>query len=123
MIKGCLFAYSIGLIRPDMSASVPFEFDVHALIMSDDAPKLENDLHEYFAEYRVNKVNLRKEFFKVDVTKVKEFFEKRGLKVEFTMVAEAAQFRESQRIKNLPMDQRLIAENKLNQQQQLEEIE
>ena len=105
------------------SASVPFEFDVHALIMSEDAPKLENDLHTYFADHRVNKVNLRKEFFEVEVSKVRDFFEKRGLKAEFTMVAKAAQFRETQRINTMTEDQRLSIERSLNQQQQLEEIE
>ncbi|HCZ2502866.1 TPA: DUF4041 domain-containing protein, partial [Staphylococcus aureus] len=42
------------------SASVPFEFDVHALIFSENAFELENKLHEYFKKYKVNKVNGRK---------------------------------------------------------------
>ncbi|HCD8557635.1 TPA: DUF4041 domain-containing protein, partial [Staphylococcus aureus] len=49
------------------SASVPFEFDVHALIFSENAFELENKLHEYFKKYKVNKVNGRKEFFKVNI--------------------------------------------------------
>ncbi|MCD0445703.1 DUF4041 domain-containing protein [Glycomyces sp. A-F 0318] len=53
-------------------ASVPFRFDVHALIHSDDARGLEARLHETFAEQRVNKVNLRREFFYVTPQQVKE---------------------------------------------------
>lgn len=80
-------------------ASVPFEFDVHAMIFSDDAPALETILHNTFKNKQVNKVNPRKEFFKVkldDIEKVvKENF---NATVTFTKVAEAAQYRESLRI-------------------------
>lgn len=54
------------------SASVPFPFDVHALIFSEDAPALENTLHKYFKKQEVNKVNQRKEFFKVNLEEIKE---------------------------------------------------
>ncbi|WP_311870584.1 DUF4041 domain-containing protein [Vagococcus lutrae] len=54
------------------SASVPFKFDVHALIFSYDAYKLETELHQYFDSYRINKVNNRKEFFKVPISKIEE---------------------------------------------------
>ena len=80
-------------------ASVPFEFDVHAMIFSEDAPALETILHNTFKNNQVNKVNPRKEFFKVkldDIEKVvKENF---NATVTFTKVAEAAQYRESLRI-------------------------
>lgn len=78
------------------SASVPFEFDVHSLINTTDAPKLESELHNYFNDRRVNKVNLKKEFFKVDVSEVKEVLNQKGIKAEFSLVAEAKQFKESQ---------------------------
>lgn len=55
------------------SASVPFEFDVHAMIFSDDAPALENALHKSFEKKSVNRVNLRKEFFKVTLDEIEEF--------------------------------------------------
>lgn len=48
-------------------ASVPFPFDVHAIIFSEDAPKLERELHDIFSSKRVNKVNNRKEFFSIDI--------------------------------------------------------
>lgn len=79
------------------SASVPFKFDKHALIFSDDAYGLENELHKHFDSKRVNKVNLRKEFFKVDdfdeIKKViSENFDK---PVEFITTPEAIEYRET----------------------------
>jgi hypothetical protein len=53
-------------------ASVPFSFDVHALIYTEDAPALEAALHREFTDRRVNAVNLRKEFFKTDLASIKE---------------------------------------------------
>ena len=54
------------------SASVPFKFGVHSIIFSEDAFKLEHDLHMAFDNYRVNKVNKQKEFFAVTLDMVKE---------------------------------------------------
>ena len=54
------------------SASVPFPFDVHALIFSEDAPALETLLHHHFQNNQVNKVNVRKEFFRVDLDEIKQ---------------------------------------------------
>lgn len=51
-------------------ASVPFFFDVHGIIHSDDAPSLERDLHKRFESYRVNKENYRREFFKVSIDEI-----------------------------------------------------
>ncbi len=53
-------------------ASVPFGFDTHAMIYSDEAPALENALHKEFAERRVNAANMRKEFFRVGLKEVEE---------------------------------------------------
>lgn len=51
-------------------ASVPFVFDVHAMIFSDDAPALEGKLHSHFEANRINKINGRKEFFRADLTEI-----------------------------------------------------
>lgn len=59
-------------VRELSGASVPFHFDVHALIPSDDAPSLENRLHTKFASKRVNKVNQRREFFKLTIKEIEE---------------------------------------------------
>ena len=81
------------------SASVPFEFDVHAMIFSEDAPALENALHKHFDKCKVNKVNPRKEFYKVDLDEVEKVVkENYNGTVTFTKIAEAYQYRESLRI-------------------------
>lgn len=80
-------------------ASVPFEFDVHAMIFSDDAPALEHILHQKFKKYQVNKVNDRKEFFRVPLDEIEKVVkEKHNATVTFTKVAEAVQYRESLRL-------------------------
>ena len=77
-------------------ASVPFDFDVHAMIFSEDAPSLENILHHTFRKYEVNKVNPRKEFFKVPIDEIESVVkENHNATVTFTKVAEAKQYRES----------------------------
>jgi hypothetical protein len=78
-------------------ASVPFGFDVHATILSDDAPKLEQELHRRFRLMQVNKVNFRKEFFRVSLKGIREAIESMGLNgVSWTMTAEAREYRETQ---------------------------
>jgi len=77
-------------------ASVPFEFDVHALITTDDAPQLEGALHERFVLSQVNKMNWRKEFFRVELGEIRRVVESMGLDAEWTMTAAAQQYRETQ---------------------------
>jgi len=76
-------------------ASVPFEFDVHAIILSDDVPALENRLHKLFILNQINKVNHRKEFFRADIADLRREIEALGIEAKWTMAAEAAQYRES----------------------------
>ncbi len=80
-------------------ASVPFSFDVHAIIYSEDAPKLERSLHTRFNDGRLNKVNLRKEFFSVNLNEIKREIDALELKCHWTMKAEALEHRESIQIK------------------------
>ncbi|HFN8426250.1 TPA: DUF4041 domain-containing protein [Staphylococcus aureus] len=78
-------------------ASVPFEFDVHAMIFSDDAPTLESTLHRHFRDRELNKVNHRKEFFKVDIDEIEEVVKNNhNNTVEFTKIPVAEQYWESQ---------------------------
>ena len=77
-------------------AAVPFGFDVHAMIFSDDAPDLETSLHTKFAEHRLNLVNSRKEYFRVTLDEISAFAQSKGLKVEFMKTPEARQYRESE---------------------------
>lgn len=84
-------------------ASVPFRFDVHAMIFSDDAPALEAALHRAFDSKKLNMVNNRKEFFHVTLDEIKEVVRKNFDKtVEFVDVADAEQYRISQRLQQSP---------------------
>ena len=83
-------------IRELGDASVPFPFDVHALYFSDDAVKLENELHQAFADRRLNLVNLRREFFFATPQQVRDVLaEKVGNLLEFTEAPEASQYFQS----------------------------
>ncbi|MEB7756279.1 DUF4041 domain-containing protein [Staphylococcus xylosus] len=82
-------------------ASVPFGFDVHAMIFSDDAPKLENTLHRHFRDREINKVNHRKEFFRVNIDEIEHIVKtEHNNTVEFTKIAQAEQYWESQNLSN-----------------------
>ncbi len=77
-------------------ASVPFNFDVHAMIFSDDAPRLEAALHNAFADRKLNFVNQRREFFRVSLDEIKKVVkENYDQSVEFIDLAPAEQYRES----------------------------
>jgi DNA repair exonuclease SbcCD ATPase subunit len=76
-------------------ASVPFDFDVHAMIKCDDAPALERLLHQRFDDLRVNKVNYRKEFFRVPIQRLRDFVTERKMEATFTMAADAREYRET----------------------------
>ena len=81
------------------SASVPFPFDVHAMIFSEDAPGLETVLHQHFDQDRVNKVNPRKEFFKVDLEEIKKVvLENHNATVKFVDIPDATEYRETLRM-------------------------
>ena len=75
-------------------ASVPFNFDVHAMIFSDDAPALETALHKAFEDRKLNMVNTRREFFHVTLNEIKDVVKKNFDKtVEFIDVPDAEQYR------------------------------
>lgn len=75
-------------------ASVPFDFDIHAMIFSEDAPSLEGALHEHFADRAINKVNPRKEFFRVSLDEIESVVRTHHDKiVEFTKIARAEDYR------------------------------
>lgn len=80
-------------------ASVPFKFDLHALIFSEDAPALENALHKAFDKNRVNLINTRKEFFRTNLEEIEKVVKQNYDKtVEFNRIAEAEEYRESLKI-------------------------
>ncbi len=76
-------------------ASVPFQFDIHAMIYSEDAPALENELHKAFANRKVNMLNYRKEFFRVTLDEIEQKAKEIGLEAEFSRLPEAMEYRET----------------------------
>jgi DNA repair exonuclease SbcCD ATPase subunit len=83
-------------IRELGDASVPFEFDVHALIPHEDAPTLERALHKVFVRAQMNKVNPRKEFFRVRLEDIRQEVERLGIAAQWTLEAECRDWRETQ---------------------------
>lgn len=86
-------------VRELGDASVPFKFDVHAMIYSKDAPTLENSLHKKFDKERLNLVNTRREFFNVTLEEIEEEVLKEFPNSEFIVTAEAREYRESEAIR------------------------
>ena len=81
-------------------ASVPFNFDVHAMIFSDDAPALEAALHRAFEDRKLNMVNQRREFFNVTLDEIKDVIKANFDKtVEFVDIPDAEQYRISMKMR------------------------
>ncbi len=83
-------------------ASVPFSFDVHAMIFCENAPELETRLHKHFNSRRMNKENERKEFFRVSLNEIVKVVHEIDQKlrickseVTFTKIAEATDYRKT----------------------------
>lgn len=82
-------------VRELGDASVPFGFDVHAMIFSEDAVSLEKKLHDELNKYRLNKVNLRKEFFKLPLEQIEKFVLDNDPAASFNRTMLAKQYRQS----------------------------
>ncbi|AZC37788.1 DUF4041 domain-containing protein [Pseudomonas chlororaphis] len=108
-------------VRELGDASVPFEFDVHAMIFSDDAPGLEKQLHRHFLREQVNKVNPRKEFFRIGLPAIRAELEELGVETQWTMSAKALEFKETQRIEQQIIENPAIAAEWTRHQLEVEE--
>lgn len=86
-------------VRELGDASVPFEFDVHAMIPCDDAPQLENKLHSKFEKYKINLINNRREFFRIPIEVVEDELRKELSNIDFTKEVLAEQFYRSEDIR------------------------
>jgi hypothetical protein len=82
-------------VRELGDASVPFQFDIHAMIYSDEAPTLEHELHKAFTNKKVNMLNYRKEFFNVTLDEIEQQVRQIGLNAEFSRLPEAMEYRET----------------------------
>lgn len=76
-------------------ASVPFSFDVHCLIYSDNAPELERKLHISFEKKRINLINNRKEFFRISTQELRDFIKNNYSNIDFIDEVEAREYKES----------------------------
>ena len=77
------------------NASVPFPFDVHTFIYSEDAPALEAELHRRFDDRKINSINYRKEYFHVTLDEIKTALAEKGVHADFIDEPDAFQYRES----------------------------
>lgn len=90
-------------IRELSNASVPFKYDSHVFIFSEDAYNLESSLHERFDKKRVNKINRRKEFFNIGIDDVKQIVEENKASVHsFVEEPEAEEYYDSLKLAELP---------------------
>jgi len=97
-------------VRELSGASVPFGFDIHAMIYSENAPELENKFHKKFAYNRLNLINNRKEFFNVTLNDLEEFARDNGYVIEFMKIAEARDYRQTCSIRNVKSKEEIEAE-------------
>jgi len=82
-------------IRELGDASVPFEFDIHAMIHSENAPELEYNIQKRFEDRKINLLNNRKEFFKLRLEELEKVVHEYKADIEFTKIGEAREFHES----------------------------
>lgn len=94
-------------VRELGDASVPFTFDVHALVYSEDAPALETELHRHFDKYRLNMVNNRKEFFRVPLKEIETRLKAVMPDIEILEAAEAQDYHQT-----------LLMQHKVDEQEQ-----
>ena len=103
-------------------ASVPFEFDVHAMIYSDDAPALERQLHRKFLNAQLNKINPRKEFFRISLNELKSFVDEIGIDTKWTLKAEARQYRETLKLEEEMKNNEELREQWEDYQEELDPV-
>lgn len=85
-------------VRELGDASVPFRFDIHAMIYSENAPELENEIHRVLEKRSVNRVNTRKEFFNVSLEDIENIVKEKDVNAEFIHIPDAREYRETQLI-------------------------
>jgi hypothetical protein len=100
-------------VRELGDASVPFSFDVHGMVYSDNAPELENLIHKKLMDQRVNLINNRREFFRADIEQIEQLFKETGTDLVLTKLAEAREYRESISIREAQRAQLDVSTNQL----------
>ena len=83
-------------------ASVPFRFDIHSIIFTQNAPELELKLHKQLHNMRINKINLRKEFFRISIDELEELVYSLEPTAEFNKTMLAEQYYQSMTVDEIP---------------------
>lgn len=97
-------------------ASVPFDFDVHGLIYSENAPELEGNLHRKLDTKRINLINRRAEFFITTIDEIEAIVKELNLNVQLTKIAEAREYRETISLKKAQSEAILTTEKELKKE-------
>ncbi|MDR1072523.1 MAG: GIY-YIG nuclease family protein [Treponema sp.] len=92
-------------------ASVPFRFDVHSTIFSNNAPELEAQLHKKLHNNRVNKINLRKEFFKSTIDELEDLVYSLEPSAQFNRTMLAEQYYQSMAVTEVPESVEIIEDD------------
>jgi hypothetical protein len=96
-------------------ASVPFRFDIHSLIFSDNAPELENQLHKQLHNKRVNKINLRKEFFHATIDELEELVCSLEPSAQFNRTMLAEQYYQSMAVNEVPETVSMVSDDDVDE--------
>ena len=92
-------------------ASVPFHFDLHVMLYSDNAPELEGALHRLFDDRRLNLVNPRREFYRdLTLEEIETFVKSKGLSAQFVSLPEAKEYRETIAMRQLRLSKPTVPE-------------
>ena len=103
-------------------ASVPFDFDVHGMIYSDNAPGLENTLHRHLESKRLKLVNSRAEFFQTTIDEIEQIIKEFNLTVTLTKLAEAREYRETVALRQAKTSNGQVGENKTQIEKELQKF-
>jgi hypothetical protein len=95
-------------------ASVPFNYDVHSFIFSNDAPTLEYNLHKQMNNKRVNKVNLRREFFNATIDELEDLVYTLEPSAEFNRTMQAEQYYQSMTVNEIPDNVTIIDDDNMD---------
>ncbi len=103
-------------------ASVPFRYDVHSLIFSENAPDLEYKLHKHLNNQRINKVNLRKEFFNTSIDDLETLVYSLEPSAEFNKTMLAEQYYQSMAVEEVPDEVQIVDEEISDKDEENEQI-
>jgi hypothetical protein len=103
-------------------ASVPFRYDVHGMIFSENAPDLEYKLHKHLNNQRINRVNLRKEFFNTSIDDLENLVYSLEPSAEFNKTMLAEQYYQSMAVEEVPDEVQIVDEEVADKDEEDEQV-